>query len=193
MGRLGAVLAEAERTRTESAQVIAAIRLLAFTGCRLSEILELRWDHVDLERACLRLPTSKTGTKTVRLSPPALEVLNGIERQPSNPYVLAGSKPGTHFSNLPRPWQRIRKQAGLEGVRLHDLRHSFASVGAAGGLSLPMIGALLGHTQAATTQRYAHLADDPLRQANDMIGARIAAAMNPSAEGEVVAMERRRK
>ena len=184
LGRLGAILSEAERTATELTSVIAAIRLLMFTGARLGEILNLRWDQVDPERTCLRLPESKTGAKVIHLNAPALEVLNGIERDGS-PWVIAGRDPDKPLVNLRKPWHRIRAKAGLEGVRLHDLRHSFASVGAAGGLSLPMIGALLGHTQAATTQRYAHLAADPLKQAADMIGKRIAAAMRGES-GEVV-------
>ncbi len=189
LGRLGTALEQAEQARTEMPSVLADIRLLAFTGCRLSEILTLKWEHVDFERTCLRLPESKTGAKVVRLSPPALAVLQGIERHDDAPYVIAGRERGKHLINLRKPWYRIRERAGLHGVRLHDLRHSFASVGAAGGLSLPMIGALLGHTQAATTQRYSHLADDPLRQANDMIGERIAAAMERKT-AEVVSFRR---
>ena len=186
--RLGAVLAEAERTATELPSVIAAVRLLMFTGARLGEILNLEWSHVDFERSCLRLPESKTGAKVIHLNAPALEVLNGIERDGS-PWVIAGRDPDKPLVNLRKPWHRIRKAAGLDNVRLHDLRHSFASVGAAGGLSLPMIGALLGHTQAATTQRYAHLAADPLKQAADMIGERIRAAINGKS-GEVVPLDR---
>ena len=155
-----------------------------FTGARLGEILNLRWDQVDSERTCLRLPESKTGAKVIHLNAPALEVLNGIERDGS-PWVIAGRDPDKPLVNLRKPWHRIRAKAGLEGVRLHDIRHSFASIGAAGGLSLPIIGALLGHTQAATTMRYAHLAADPLKQAADMIGKRIAAAMRGES-GEVV-------
>ncbi len=177
LARLGEVLAEAERTRTEIPSAIAAIRLLLFTGCRRSEILTLKWEHVDFERQCLRLPESKTGSKTVYLSPPALEVLTGIDREEGSPYVITGAKPGSHLVNLTKPWQRIRKKAELEGVRIHDLRHSFASMAVAGGLSLPVIGALLGHTQPATTHRYAHLAADPLKQAANLTGNRIAAAM----------------
>ncbi len=188
LGRLGAVLAEAERTATELRSVIAAVRLLMFTGARLGEILNLEWSHVDFERSCLRLPESKTGAKVIHLNAPALEVLNGIERDGS-PWVIAGRDPDKPLVNLRKPWHRIRKAAGLDNVRLHDLRHSFASVGAAGGLSLPMIGALLGHTQAATTQRYAHLAADPLKQAADMIGERIRAAINGKS-GEVVPLDR---
>jgi integrase len=95
----------------------------------------------------------------------------------SNPYVIVGSKPGAHLVNLRKPWGRIRKSAGLEDVRLHDLRHSFASIGASIGLSLPIIGKILGHNHAATTQRYAHLATDPVKEAVDKIDAVITAAV----------------
>ena len=185
LARLGAVLSEAERTATELPSVIAAIRLLIFTGARLGEILSLQWRDVDFERACLRLPESKTGAKVIHLNAPAMEVLNGLAREEGNPWVIAGRLPGKPLVNLRRPWHRIREAAGLEDVRLHDLRHSFASVGVTSGLSLPMIGALLGHAQPATTARYAHLAADPLKQAADLIGDRIAAAMK-GGSGEVV-------
>jgi integrase len=181
LARLAETLVEAEQARIELPSVIAAIRLLLFTGARLSEILTVRWEHVNFEEHCLRLPDSKTGAKTIYLSPPALEVLNGLQRQDGNPYVIIGAKPGAHLINLRKPWHRIRTKAGLDNVRIHDLRHSFASMAVAGGLSLPVIGALLGHTQAATTQRYAHLAADPLKQAANLTGARITAAMNQGA------------
>ena len=177
LARLAEVLAEAERTRIETPKVIAAIRLLLFTGARLSEILTLRWEHVDMEGQCLRLPHSKTGAKVVYLPPAALEILTALDRHEDNPYVIAGAKRGAHLINLQKPWRRIRERAGLDDVRIHDLRHSFASMAVAGGLTLPVIGALLGHTQPATTARYAHLADDPLKQAANLTGARIAAAM----------------
>jgi integrase len=177
IARLAAALAEAEQLATESVSTIAAIRLLLFTGARLSEILTLSWEHVDLERRCLRLPDSKTGAKTIYLPAPACEILAGLPRATGNPHVIPGRRPGAHLVNLRQPWSRIRKRAALPGVRLHDLRHSFASMAAAGGLSLPIIGALLGHTQPATTARYAHLAADPLKQAADLIGSRIEAAM----------------
>ncbi len=181
---LAEALAEAERTRTEMPSVLAAVRLLLFTGARLSEILTLRWEHVDMEGQCLRIPESKTGAKTIYLPPTALEVLAGLERRDDNPYVIAGAKSGSHLVNLRKPWGRIRAKAGLGDVRLHDLRHSFASMAVAGGLTLPVIGALLGHTQPATTARYAHLADDPLKQAANLIGARIAAAMKQGVQAK---------
>lgn len=190
LARLGEALAEAERNEAETQFVVAAIRLLLFTGCRLSEILTLQWDHVDLDRATLRLPESKTGAKVVYLPAPALEILASLPRQAGTPFVIAGARPGEHLVDLQRPWRRIRTRAGLEGVRLHDIRHSYASVAAAGGLSLPMIGKLLGHSSVVTTERYAHLGQDPVREAGNLIAERIAAALRGE-PGEVVPLERR--
>ena len=190
LARLGQALSEAEANATEPPSAIAAVRLLILTGCRLQEVLGLRWDQVDYERRQLRFEESKTGQKTVALGAAALEVLSGLPRLEGNPYVIPGKKDGAHFVGMPKVWQRIRKQADLEDVRLHDLRHSFASVGAGAGLSLPIIGKLLGHTQAATTQRYAHLADDPLKQAADTISNEIAAAMSGKPKGQVTPIRR---
>jgi integrase len=156
---------------------VAAIRLLALTGARRSEILQLRWRNVDFERALLSLDDSKTGERTIRLSPPAVDVLHSIPRQDKSEFVIVGGKDGAPYVGLNKVWDRLRVAAGLPGVRLHDLRHTFASVGAGASFGLPIIGKLLGHTQAQTTARYAHLADDPLRQAVDAIGSTIAAAM----------------
>ena len=172
--RLGTVLREAERTGTESATAVAAIRLLMLTGCRLSEITSLRWEDVSLEAGELRLRDSKTGAKVVHLGGPAVAVLRGIERAKGNPWVIAGRRPGTRIASLHFPWSRIRRRAGLDDVRLHDLRHSFASGGLLVGEGLPMIGKLLGHSRVTSTARYAHLADDPVKAAADRIAARIA-------------------
>lgn len=168
---------EAAKTTPVSAAAIAAIRLLILTGARCGEILSLRWERVDLESGRLNLPDSKTGEKAVPLGSAALTVLRAIPRVEGNPHVIVGGKPGAALVNLKDPWGVIREVAGIEDVRIHDLRHSFASVGAAGGLSLPIIGAILGHTQASTTQRYAHLSNDPLRAAATQIGDEIMAAM----------------
>jgi integrase len=155
-----------------------AIKLLLLTGCRKGEIANLRWDHVDFERECLRLPDSKTGAKVVYLNAPARALLQELPRMANSLRVIPGIRADGAGPAIDKVWSRVRKAAGFTDVRLHDLRHSFASVGAAGGLSLPVIGALLGHKHAATTARYAHLSADPLRAANDAVGARIAAAMN---------------
>jgi integrase len=152
----------------------AAMRLLILTGARLREILNLKWDYVDFERGMLLLPDSKTGKKAIVLNAPALAVLASLPRVGA--YVIAGQSAGPR-ADLKRPWQAVAKRAGLEGVRIHDLRHTHASVGAGAGLGLPIIGKLLGHAQAATTARYAHLDADPLRKASDRIGSHIAAAM----------------
>lgn len=208
LAKLGQALREAERNgsvllpaqpgiRTEAMRVpvnsgaVAAIRLLVLTGARKGEILGLQWNWIDMTNGRASLPDSKTGEKVLILPPPALAVLAAHPRVEGNPHVIAGGKPGTALVNLKDPWLAIREAAGLEGVRIHDLRHSFASVGAAGGASLPIIGALLGHTQASTTQRYAHLHDDPLQAAAASIGGRIAAAMGvTSGNGEVTRFNR---
>ncbi|MEM7621128.1 MAG: tyrosine-type recombinase/integrase [Pseudomonadota bacterium] len=171
--RLGDVLNEAEETGAENLYVIAAIRLLILTGARLSEILTLTWQEVDLERGLLFLKHSKTGQKTIFLNEAAKDILSNLPRLTKNPYVIIGHKTGEHLVNLRKPWTRIRSQAGLEDVRLHDLRHSFASLAAGSGASLPLIGGLLGHTQPQTTARYAHLANNPLREVNERVGAQI--------------------
>jgi integrase len=176
--RLGRVLADPETKATESPFAIAAIGLLVLTGARLTEILTLRWEYVDLENGVLRLPDSKTGAKLIYLNGAAIKLLRSMPRMQGNPFVIAGKKAGARLINLQKAWRRIRAKAGLNDVRIHDLRHSFASVAAGAGMSLPMIGKLLGHTQAATTQRYAHLAADPVRTASNLIGAEITAVMN---------------
>ncbi len=194
IARLAAAL-DAEAERTGNPYPSAAIKLLLLTGCRRGEIVNLCWEHVDFERECLRLPDSKTGAKVVYLNAPARALLQELPRMADNPRVIPGVKAESASAAIDNVWPSIREAAGLVDVRLHDLRHSFASVGAAGGLSLPIIGALLGHKHATTTARYAHLSADPLRAANDAVGARIAAAMNrkPSAaaSAEVVALPSR--
>ncbi|HZR61437.1 MAG TPA: site-specific integrase [Xanthobacteraceae bacterium] len=166
----------------------AALRLLLFTGCRLREILHLRWEYVDIERGCLFLPDSKSGRKTIILNAPALAVLNGLERV--GPYVIPGDRLDQPRHDLKRPWDAVIGRAGLLGVRLHDLRHTYASFGAGGGLGLPIIGRLLGHAQAATTARYAHLDNHPLRRASEAIAGRIAAALNGGPAASVRRLQR---
>jgi integrase len=145
------------------------------TGCRLGEIMTLKWEHVDLKARELRLPDSKTGAKIVPFGKTAATVLRGIQKVDDNPYVITGKKPGSHLTDLQHPWRRVRSKADLAGMRIHDLRHSYASGALALGEGLPMIGKLLGHTQVQTTARYAHLARDPVKTAGgrvlDTIGA----------------------
>ena len=193
LARLGDALREAESDKSATPWAIAAIRMLTFTGARRNEILTLRWEHVSEEHNCLMLPDSKTGRKAIHLNPPALEVLQTIPRLEGNPYVICGEKAGKHLVNIEKPWRRIRKVAKLDDVRLHDLRHSFASVAASGGQSLIVIGKMLGHSQPATTARYAHLADDPVKAASDAVGRHIAAAMDGRTSGEVVSLPNSRR
>jgi integrase len=173
LGRLGDALA----AYSGSPYSVAAIKLLVFTGARLGEVLGLEWDWIDIERGEARLPDSKTGAKTLHLPPPALALLAELPRLDGNPHVIVGQKVGASMVNLEKPWRAIRAMAGLNDVRLHDLRHAFASVAASSGMGLPIIGKMLGHTQAATTARYAHLASDPVKAAAAAVAGKIAAAM----------------
>lgn len=170
LARLGAALDRAEVEHVVSPYAIGAIRLLILTGARLSEILTLEWSFIDFERAIVFLPDSKTGQKPLVLNDAAIAVLNSLPRFASNPYVIVGQRRGGRMINLQLPWRVVRKLAGLESVRLHDLRHTFASVAVASGSSLPVLGRQLGHSQPQTTQRYAHLADDPVRQMAEKTG-----------------------
>ncbi len=213
LARLGAVLAEGETVglawlvdetaprakhvpKAESRRTIldpfavAAIRLLILTGARLREILDAKWEHVDLERGIIFLPDSKTGQKPLYLSAAAMTVMAAIPRIEGNPHIIAGANDGAPRTDLQRPWRAVKRIADLEGLRLHDLRHSFASIGAGASMGLPIIGKLLGHKHAATTQRYAHLDADPLRRAVDTIGATISAAMEGNRGGDVVTLHR---
>ncbi len=167
--RLGSVLREIETEGREMPSAILAIRLLLYTGCRLNEIMTLKWEYVDLEAAILHLPDSKTGAKKVYLGKPAVKLLEEAPAIVGNPWVITGAMPGARLTDLQPFWQRVRARAGLEGVRIHDLRHTFASTAVAAGHSLPIIGKLLGHTQVQTTARYAHLAASPAVFAVDSI------------------------
>lgn len=159
-----------------SDSVCAAIRLLLLTGARHGEITTLKWEYVDFERAILWLPDSKTGRKAIHLNDEAIEILRNHKRRAGNEYVIAGRCHGNFLVNLQKPWDIIRERAGLKGLRIHDLRHSFASIAINSGASLQMIGKLLGHTQWQTTARYAHLAENPLKEVTAGVGQAIAAA-----------------
>lgn len=170
---------------------VAAIRLLMLTGCRAGEILGLQWSHVDLDRGILNLPTSKTGAKKVLIGAAALKVLAELPRVEGNPYVIVGEAKDKPRSDLKRPWKRITAHAGLLDLRLHDLRHSFASVGVASNLGLSIVGKLLGHASPTTTARYAHIADSAERRALNDIESKIAAAAGLIATADVVRIKPR--
>jgi integrase len=179
--RVGEVLRDMEREGVELASAIAAVRLLMLTGCRLGEIMRLKWEYVDFAGRALRLPDSKTGAKVVHLGQPTLDILTAIERHEDNPWVITGTLPGAPLYDLQPFWQRVRARAGLKDVRIHDLRHTFASTAVAAGQGLPIIGKLLGHTQVQTTARYAHLAAEPIRVAADQVSGQIASLLNEDA------------
>lgn len=172
--RLGEALQAAEAVGVENPYTIAAIRLLVMTGCRRNEILELERRCIDYPNRCLRLLDSKTGAKVVHVGAAVMDLLRDIPVVEGNPYVLPGPGREGRLVNIQKPWDRLRKAAGLEEVRIHDLRHSFASFGANAGDSLLVIGALLGHRSAKSTERYAHLAAGPVKHAAQRISGDIA-------------------
>jgi integrase len=186
VARLADTITAMELGGAISSTAATAVRLLLLTGCRKTEILTLRWDWVDTERRCLRLPDSKTGAKIVPLATAGVELLNGVSRKPSAVFVLPAAAGNGHYVGLQKDWERIRARADLNGLRLHDLRHSFASFAIAGGHSLFLVGKVLGHKRARTTEGYAHLAADPVLAVADTTAARIVEAMRgiakPSAD-----------
>lgn len=189
IGRLGDTLAAME-AEGRDARHIAIIRLLCLTGARKNEIAHLRWGDIDAEAGVLRLQDSKTGPRPLTLGAAALKVLDGLPRYDSA-YVFPDLRDMKQpVGNLDWAWVGIRSRAELPNLRIHDLRHSFASAGLLGGHALPMIGKLLGHSHVSTTARYAHLADDPVRAAADRISETMAAALNPTRTAEVVPMKR---
>jgi len=175
--RIGEVLREMESEGVELSSAILAARLLILTGCRLGEIMTLKWNYIDFHERALCLPDSKTGKKIVHLGAPAVEYLHDAQRTDSNPWVITGTLTGKPLSDLQPFWQRVRARAGVKDVRIHDLRHTFASTAVASGQGLPMIGKLLGHTQVQTTARYAHLAADPVRNAADIVATSLREAL----------------
>ena len=176
---VGAALREAEADGSMWPPAIAAIRLLMLTGCRKSEVLTLRWDDMDRSAGELRLRDGKRGPRMVKLTTSALKVLDSIERIEGNPCVIPSRKPGACLPDLTYYWNRIQARAGLEGVRIHDLRHSHASRALALGESLTMIGRLLGHSKVGTTARYAHLVHDAEKAAAARTGDSIGANLVP--------------
>ena len=174
--RLGEVFSDALDTQTESPFVIAAYQLLLLTGCRLSEVQTMKWDYITPTH--LVLPDSKTGARRIPLPADAHVILDALPRTHGYPYVIEGKFPDTFITDLQHPWQRLRKAAGLEGVRIHDLRHTYASIAAMNGIDLLTVGKILGHSNYQTTLRYAHLADEGVRTASDKISGMLAGAIS---------------
>jgi integrase len=172
--RLFASLDEQEAMKVIGTHQAAAIRLLCLTGCRLNEILELEWRSVDLANRRLLLERHKTdkhGAKAIPLNSAAIKLLEALPQEDEdNPFVITGKNERSHLINLQKPWNRVRKHAKLDDVRIHDLRHSFASTAASAGVPLQILGGLLGHSSPQTTARYAHLWQDPLAKASETIG-----------------------
>ena len=189
LARLTSAMAQAEADGLNR-HGLSVIRLLTLTGARKSEIEGLRWSEVDFARSTLNLADSKTGARGVPLGAAALACLRELPRADGTDYVFPSEgKADRHYIGTPKVWARLKTTAGLPGVRIHDLRHTYASFGVAGGLSLPMLGAILGHRDFKTTQQYAHLADDPVRSAADRTAAAIAGAMRGGPQN-VLALKR---
>ncbi|AEV34965.1 Phage integrase family [Pseudovibrio sp. FO-BEG1] len=160
-----------------NASAVAIIQLLIFTGARRGEIEQLKWSEVDLRLGYLRLEDSKTGQKNIRINAAACEIIEGIPKLKGCPYVFPAQRGEGYYQGAPKVWRKLREKLGFNEVRLHDLRHSFASLAISRGASLPMIGALLGHRDSATTQRYAHLHEDPIKAVSDDVGLALSDAM----------------
>lgn len=169
------------RNTVTSPYVTAALRLLMLTGARLREILELEWAIVDLQDGVLRLSKSKSGKKDIILNQPAMEVLRNI--RPIGKFVIASESAGTADekprADIKRPWAQICRHAGLSGVRIHDLRHTFASHGLNEGLGIAVVSRLLGHKNISTTMRYAHLENKALKIGADKIGESVQGKQSP--------------
>jgi integrase len=178
LARLGDAFAKADQDALNS-NSLAILRLLLLTGARRNEIASLRWEHVDFERKALRRPDSKTDYKIVPLGAPALAVLNKLTRKKGSPWVFPAARGKGHHVGMPGVWRKLRAAARLKDVRMHDLRHGFVADGG----SLYLVGKVLGHTQAATTQRYAHLQLDPVRAVADRTSRKLAGALKGSSKG----------
>ncbi|PIE10858.1 MAG: integrase [Rhodobacterales bacterium] len=178
--RLGQVLADLEADGSESPHVIAAFRLLILTGCRLGEIRTLQWDFVTTHH--LELPDSKTGRRRIPLPREAYDILQSLPRRAGNPYVILGEAEDGPIINLQKPWRRIRTLAGIADVRIHDLRHTYASVAVQSGIDPFLLKEIMGHKNLTTTLRYAHLADETVQRAASQVAARFASSLGAPGE-----------
>ncbi|MCR9146731.1 MAG: site-specific integrase, partial [Rhodobacteraceae bacterium] len=178
--RLGNVLAGVLEDGSETVYTVSAILLLIYTGCRLNEILTLRWEYVTAYH--LELPDSKTGRRRIPLPREAHDILEDLPRQAGNPYVILGDADDGPLVNIQKPWRRIRHMAGIENVRLHDLRHTYASVAMKNGIDPFTLKEIMGHKNLQTTLRYAHLEDEAVQRAAGSVASRLAGAMRRKSE-----------
>jgi integrase len=179
--RLGDVLARVLDDGSETIHTVSAILLLIYTGCRLNEILTLRWEYVTAHH--LELPDSKTGRRRIPLPREAHDILEELPRREGNPYVILGEAEDGPLVNLQKPWRRIRKMAGIAGVRLHDLRHTYASVAMKNGIDPFTLKEIMGHKNLQTTLRYAHLEDEAVQRAAGSVASRLAGAIRKRGSG----------
>ena len=184
LSRLGQVLA-AMGADGANPFALAAIRFLCLSGCRKGEALGLRWDYIDFSRGVLCLPDSKVGARDIPIGLPALDLLRALPQLAGNPFVFPGRCGGQPLVGLQKVWERCRAVARLGDLRLHDLRHGFASVGVNRGVSLALLQGLLGHSSPMTSARYAHLQTDPLRVEADRIAESIAEALDHASGSSV--------
>ncbi|WP_420861930.1 tyrosine-type recombinase/integrase [Algirhabdus cladophorae] len=169
--RLGNSLGDLLQSGHISQHVFAAFYLLLLTGCRLGEIQKLKWDYVT--QTHLELPDSKTGRRRIPLPREARMLLDNLERREGNPHVILGVHPDGYHQSLQKNWRKIRKHAGLPDVRIHDLRHTYASVAVMNGIDPFMLKEILGHKNLSTTLRYAHLSDDAVQKAAGRIAGKL--------------------
>ena len=189
---LGAALTAAGAAG-ENPQAIAAVRMLALTGCRRGEVAGLKWSEVDLDARQLRLTATKEGYSLRPLGQAAADVLTALPKHAKSEAVFANGEAGAVYQGLPKAWERIAKRAKLRGITLHTLRHSFATTANTLGCSEPTIAAMLGHSRGTVTARYVHVVDATLLAAADRVSGAIAHAMAGGKEAKVVKLERRRK
>lgn len=183
--RLGAALDLVEKERIVHPSIIAAVRLALLTGARKSEILTLKWLQVDFDQSIVWLSDSKVGPREIPLSLAAIRLLQSLPRLEENPYVLPGRLAGAHLTNPAKGFRKIMDLAGIKNFRFHDLRHTYASHAAMGGLTQPMIAKLLGHKQTRTAERYMHFDRAPILRANEIVSDSIINGLN---DGNLVAL-----
>ncbi len=183
IAQIGGAIRELESGEGLSPHVAALFRVLLLTGMRKDELRLLEWRRVDLIRVVIVLEDrdAKGGARDVPLSAPVMQILSSLPRLAGNDFVFVGNRVGRPVVNVSKPWARVLKAAGIDRARIHDLRHTAASVGVAAGVSLTLIGGVLGHKSHQTTARYAHLSDDPVRASSEAIAARIDKALGSPA------------